>query len=77
MNPIHVSEDEEKLGRLAYGAYFKARAGRNFHDSKILPTWEELGPQNQRAWAAVAEAVLLDDSTPPSLPEQSSQEHDG
>lgn len=65
MNPVIVTEAEEKVGRLTYEAYFKARAGRNFHDSILLPTWEELGPQNQKAWAAAGNAAVDGDEPPP------------
>jgi hypothetical protein len=59
------------LGRIAYEAYFKATAGKNFAEQVILPSWDELGPQRQKAWSAAAQAV--DDAgaieSPPAIPD--------
>lgn len=46
------------MDKIAYEAYYEATGGRN-PDDKELPTWDNLPVDEQKAWWAVAKAVVL------------------
>jgi hypothetical protein len=49
----------EQLARSGYDAYCKQAGGKTF-DGKPLPTFEQLGPERQACWIAVAKQLVAE-----------------
>lgn len=50
--------DNKPLAQVAYDGYREHTGGRSLATGQPIPTWEDLKPEIQQAWAASTRAVV-------------------